>query len=60
MLLRDLLAEAAKAGAIRDDVGSDELATYCLHTLTAAGGLPSNAAVRRLVTVTLDGLKPDA
>jgi AcrR family transcriptional regulator len=55
-LIRDLVAEAAKAGAIRDDVEPGELATYCLHALAAASSLPSKAAVRRLVTVTLAGL----
>lgn len=56
--LRDLLAESARSGDIRDDVAPGELADYCLHALTAAGGLPSGAAVRRLVTVTLAGLRP--
>jgi AcrR family transcriptional regulator len=56
--LRDLLAEAAAAGAVRDDVAPDELASYCLHALAAAGSLPSEAAVRRLVAVTLAGLRP--
>ncbi|MBA2423836.1 MAG: TetR/AcrR family transcriptional regulator, partial [Actinobacteria bacterium] len=42
----------------RDDVSPDELASYCLHALSAAGGLSSRAAVRRLVTVTLAGLRP--
>jgi AcrR family transcriptional regulator len=56
--LRDLLAEAAAAGDVRDDVAPDELASYCLHALAAAGSLPSEAAVRRLVTVTLAGLRP--
>lgn len=56
--IRDLLAEGAEAGDIRDDVGPDELASYCLHALTAAGSLPSKAAVRRLVAVTLSGLRP--
>lgn len=54
--VRDLLAEAVAAGEIRDDVAPDELATYCLHALAAAGGLPSEAAVRRLVAVTVAGL----
>ena len=57
-LVRDLLAEAAAAGDIRDDVAPEELACYCLHALTAASSLPSKAAVRRLVTVTLAGLRP--
>ena len=57
-LFRDLLAEAAEAGALRDDAVPDELARYCLHALSAAGGLPSEAAVGRLVAVTLAGLRP--
>jgi AcrR family transcriptional regulator len=56
--MRDLLTEAAKAGYVRDDVAPDELAGYCLHTLTAASHLPSKAAVRRLVMVTVSGLRP--
>jgi AcrR family transcriptional regulator len=55
-MIRDLLTEAATAGAIRDDVAPDELASYCLHALAAASSLPSKAAVLRLVTVTLAGL----
>jgi AcrR family transcriptional regulator len=57
-LIRDLLIEAAKTGDVRDDVAPDELASYCLHALTTANGLPSKAAVRRLVAVTLAGLRP--
>jgi AcrR family transcriptional regulator len=57
-LIRDLLSEAAEAGDVRDDVAPDELASYCLHALAAAGSLQSKAAVRRLVTVTLTGLRP--
>jgi AcrR family transcriptional regulator len=56
--IRDLLTEGAKAGRFRRDVAPTELASYCLHALTAASSLPSKAAVRRLVTVTLAGLKP--
>ena len=60
--IRDLLAEGAEAGDLRDDVAPAELASYCLHALTAASSLPSKAAVRRLVTVTMAGLHtlPDA
>jgi AcrR family transcriptional regulator len=57
-LIRDLLAAAAKSGGIREDVAPEELASYCMHALAAAGGLSSKAAVHRLVTVTLAGLKP--
>jgi AcrR family transcriptional regulator len=56
-MIRDLLTEAAEAGDIRTDVAPDELATYCLYALRAAGGLPSKAAVRRLVDVTLAGVR---
>jgi AcrR family transcriptional regulator len=56
--IRDLLTEAAESGDIRDDVAPDELATYCLHALTAASSLRAKGAVRRLVTVTLAGLRP--
>jgi AcrR family transcriptional regulator len=57
-MIRDLVAEGAEAGDVRDDVAPDELATYCLHALGAANGASSKAAVRRLVTVTLAGLRP--
>jgi AcrR family transcriptional regulator len=57
-MIRDLLTEAAKTGDVRDDVPPDELASYCLHALTAHGSQLTEAAVRRLVTVTLAGLRP--
>jgi len=57
-MIRDLVVEGAETGGLRDDVAPDELASYCLHALTAASSLPSKAAVRRLVTVTLAGLRP--
>jgi len=58
--IRDLLTEGAETGDLRDDVAPDELASYCLHALAAASSLPSKAAVRRLVAVTLAGLRPPA
>ena len=57
-MVRDLLTEAADTGYIRNDVDPDELVSYCLHALTAASRLPSKAAVRRLVAVTLAGMRP--
>jgi AcrR family transcriptional regulator len=56
--LRDLVSEAAEIGAVRDDVAPEELANYCLNALNAAGTLSSKPAVRRLLTVTLAGLRP--
>lgn len=58
VMIRDLLAEAAKTGDVRDDVPPEELASYCLHALEGAGSKRSKAAVRRLVSVTLAGLRP--
>ena len=57
-LVRDLVADAAAARQVRDDVAADELAAFSLHALAAATSLPSEAAVRRLVQVTLAGLRP--
>jgi len=59
-VFRDLIVENSKGGQVRDDVAPDELANYCLHSLAGARGLRSKAAVRRLVAVTLAGLRPPA
>jgi AcrR family transcriptional regulator len=56
-MVRDLIADAAQAGEARHDVVPDELARYCLHALGAAVALSSEAAVRRLVHVTMRGLR---
>jgi len=55
--IRELVADAAAAGAVRRDVSADELAVYCLHALAAAGVLDSRAAAQRLVMTTLSGLR---
>lgn len=57
-LFQNLLADAAADGKVRGDVTPDELASFCLHSLTAASVLPSEDAVRRLVAVTLTALLP--
>jgi len=56
-LVTDLIGACAGTGEIRPDIPASELASYCLHALGAASSLPSQAAVRRLVAVTLAGLK---
>ncbi|MGZ4386758.1 MAG: SbtR family transcriptional regulator, partial [Gaiellaceae bacterium] len=56
-VVRDLVAEGAAAGELRDDVAPEELASFCLHALAAASSLRSKAAVHRLVAVTLSGLR---
>lgn len=55
--LAELVRDGAARGELRADVTPDELAAFCLHALGAAPGLPSKAAVRRLVAVTLSGLR---
>ncbi|WP_328518820.1 TetR/AcrR family transcriptional regulator [Kribbella sp. NBC_00359] len=45
---------------VRDDVPPKELAAYCVHALGAGGAVPSKAAVRRLVAVTLTGLRGES
>jgi AcrR family transcriptional regulator len=56
-LVRDLVAEAVERGDVRGDIPPEELASYCLHALSAAASHSSKAAVRRLVAVTLRGLR---
>jgi AcrR family transcriptional regulator len=56
-LIRNLLIEGVKSGDVRNDVAPSELASYCIHALAAASSSPSKAAVHRLVTVTLAGLR---
>ena len=57
-LFRGLMVEATAARQLRDDVASEELAIYCLHALGAASSLTSDAAVQRLVDVTIAGVRP--
>lgn len=56
-MMRDLIVDAQKSGDVRDDISPDELVSYCLYALTAASSLPSKAAVRRLVSLTVSGLR---
>jgi AcrR family transcriptional regulator len=56
-MFRGLVAECAKNGDVRTDAPADELASYCLHALAGAGTARSKAAVHRLVSIVLDGLR---
>ncbi|SED67701.1 DNA-binding transcriptional regulator, AcrR family [Jiangella alba] len=56
-LLRDLLTDAAAAGAVRADVPPDELAAYCAAALSAAADVPGDDAARRLAGLVLAGLR---
>ena len=57
--LTGLVTDGVDAGVVRDDVPAAELATYCLHATGAARGLPSPAAVQRLVALVVSALRAD-
>ncbi|MEO6411199.1 MAG: hypothetical protein ABIO48_01315 [Pedococcus sp.] len=59
-LFGGMLTEVAHAGQLRGDVPPKELAQFCIHALGAAGSLRSEAAVPRLVAVTLSALRVPA
>jgi putative hemolysin len=56
-LFADLISAAAAAGHINRVSEADELAAYCVHALGAAVTLTSDAAVQRLVNITLAALR---
>lgn len=53
----DLISQAAQRGEARDDIPAVELATYCLHALTAASSMPNQTALDRLLTITLGAVR---
>ena len=55
-LISKLLAGGIEAGVIHNNVPAHELASYCLHALTAASKMPSYTAVHRLVEIVLGAL----
>jgi AcrR family transcriptional regulator len=54
-LISGLVADAAEAGAVRQDVPAEELAGYCIHALAGAGN-SATAAVDRLLDVVWTGI----
>jgi AcrR family transcriptional regulator len=56
-LMQDLIQAAVDVGALADVGTADELASYCVHALGAAGEMPSEDSVARLVAITLAGLQ---
>jgi AcrR family transcriptional regulator len=55
-LMQDLIQAAVDAGALTR-APADELASYCVHAIGAAGEMPSEESVARLVSMTLVGLR---
>ena len=58
-LIAGLVADAAAAGAVRQDVPAEELASYCVHALAAAGD-SSTTAIDRLLDVVWTGITSTA
>lgn len=56
-MVRDLITECVRAGELRDDVAADEMASYSLHAVAAADAQGADAAINRLLSVMLDGLR---
>lgn len=56
-MIKELVAESASSGDLRDDTPIEELTTYLLHALAAARSVRSRPAVHRLVAVTLAGVR---
>jgi AcrR family transcriptional regulator len=55
-LVAGLLTEAAATGAVRTDVPTVELASYCVHAMAAAGDSDAAARITRLVDLVCSGL----
>ena len=55
VMIFGLVAEAAAAGAVRQDVPAEELASYCVHALAAAGD-SSTTALDRLLDLVWTGI----
>ena len=56
-LVRQLILDAQEEGVVRGDLNASELAAFSVSALSAAAAMPGEVAVRRLVAVTLDGLR---
>ncbi|RYE93525.1 MAG: TetR/AcrR family transcriptional regulator [Myxococcales bacterium] len=57
-LLQGLLDDALAQGLVREDIPPPELAAFCLAAFGDAHLLPSQAALRRRVLLTLAALRP--
>ncbi len=52
-----LVMEGTRGGVVREDVPAKELAVFCIHAAGAGRELSSQAALVRLVTVVVDGVR---
>lgn len=58
LVVADLVAEGVAAAEVRSDVPPEELALFCLHAMTAGTATSSDAAVARIIELTLRGIRP--
>lgn len=59
-LLVGLLSDAVDAGVVRNDMPLEELASFSLHALTAAGEADTPEATTRLTDLVMSGLRVSA
>jgi AcrR family transcriptional regulator len=57
-IVAGLVRQGVAAGLLRDDIAAAELAAYCINAMAAAATASSRHAVRRLIAVTMSGLRP--
>jgi AcrR family transcriptional regulator len=57
-MFRGVIAQAVRAGVVRDDVAPEDLVNFCLHALAAARTVRSKETSGRLVALTLAALRP--
>jgi AcrR family transcriptional regulator len=57
-LVADAIASCARVDLVRTDVSADELASFCTSALGGARRAPTKASRARLISVTLDALRP--
>jgi hypothetical protein len=55
-LMTGVIAEAADAGVIRQDVPARALASYCIHALGAAASASSTTTITRLIDLVWAGM----
>lgn len=58
-LFAESVAAAQRSGQVRSDLPARELAAFCVNALAAAGDLPSQAALDRLVGLVWESLHPE-
>ncbi|WP_217914742.1 TetR/AcrR family transcriptional regulator [Miltoncostaea marina] len=56
-LVTGAVDDGVRGGLLRDDVPARELAAFCVHAMAGAAELPTAAAVKRLLRLTLEAVR---